>query len=72
MQQHAGAAPCAAVLVASPTGPSPALAGRNHPLAIERVATVMELARLLGWLAAGGMLDAETAISWNNRQCMCG
>jgi len=28
----------------------PPLAGRNHPLAIARVATVMDLARLLGWL----------------------
>lgn len=31
-------------------GPRPALAGRNHPLAISRVSTVMALSRLLGWL----------------------
>jgi acetoin utilization protein AcuC len=31
-------------------GSRPALAGRNHPLAIARVASVMELGRLLGWL----------------------
>ncbi len=36
----------------SQLGPRPALAGRNHPLAIARVATVMELSRLLGWLDA--------------------
>lgn len=46
----AAAAPYRAVFVGSPAGPRPALHGRNHPLAIARVATVMELARRLGWL----------------------
>ena len=39
-----------AVFVGSPMGPRPALAGRNHPLAISRVSAVQALARLLGWL----------------------
>jgi acetoin utilization protein AcuC len=39
-----------AVFVGSPMGPRPALAGRNHPLAISRVSVVQALARLLGWL----------------------
>ena len=39
-----------AAFVGSPMGRRPALAGRNHPLAIARVATVIELSRLLGWL----------------------
>jgi len=39
-----------AVFVGSAMGPRPALAGRNHPLAISRVSTVMTLSRLLGWL----------------------
>ena len=39
-----------AVFVGSAMGPRPALAGRNHPLAISRVSTVMALSRILGWL----------------------
>jgi acetoin utilization protein AcuC len=39
-----------AAFVGSPMGRRPALAGRNHPLAIARVASVIELSRLLGWL----------------------
>jgi acetoin utilization protein AcuC len=42
--------PQPAIFVGSPTGPRPALAGRNHPLAIARLATVVELGRQLGWL----------------------
>ena len=52
--------PCAAagrnaLFVGSPLGRRPALHGRNHPLAIARVGTVMELARLLGWLDDGSV-----------------
>ena len=47
---RAGGAQRRAAFVGSPMGFRPALAGRNHPLAIARVATVMELSRLLGWL----------------------
>lgn len=39
-----------AVFIGSAMGPRPALAGRNHPLAISRVSTVMGLSRILGWL----------------------
>lgn len=57
----AGCAPRRAVFVGSAMGPRPALAGRNHPLAIARVATVMDLSRLLGWLADGDFRQSPEA-----------
>ena len=47
--------------VGRPAGPRPALHGHNHPLAIARVATVMELARLLGWLDADKLQASSEA-----------
>ena len=65
MQQAAlaenGATPARATFVGSPMGRRPVLAGRNHPLAIARVATVMELSRLLGWLGDGDFRQSPEA-----------
>jgi acetoin utilization protein AcuC len=35
--------------------------GKNHPLAIPRIATVMDLCRHLGWLGAADFVDSPTA-----------
>lgn len=50
-----------AMFFGSQMGARPALAGRNHPLAIARVTTVMELSRLLGWLDAADFQDSPQA-----------
>ena len=65
MQQasHLATAQSRAVFVGSPMGPRPALAGRNHPLAIARVVTVIELSRLLGWLEPADFRPSPAATS---------
>ena len=56
--QHA---PRGAVFIGRPSTPRSALAGRNHPLAIARVATVVELSRQLGWLDDGNFRASPQA-----------
>jgi len=55
------ARPAAAVFVGRDTGPRPALAGRNHPLAISRISTVLQLARMLGWLDDPDFVESRPA-----------
>jgi acetoin utilization protein AcuC len=50
-----------AVFVGRDTGPRPVLAGRNHPLAISRISTVIQLARLLGWLDDSDFVESMPA-----------
>lgn len=50
-----------AVFVGRDPGPLPALAGRNHPLAISRISTVMQLARMLGWLDDSDFVETMPA-----------
>jgi acetoin utilization protein AcuC len=52
-----------ALFVGGPVGPRPALAGHNHPLAIARVATVVQLSRLLGWLDEADVRPSPEATS---------
>jgi acetoin utilization protein AcuC len=65
MQQSPSHAPQAAahraLFIGRPTASRPALAGRNHPLAIARVATVVELSRQLGWLDEGNFRASPQA-----------